>query len=146
MTQEILLGIGLFTGIVFLLGLLVLAARWRLLPTGSTTITVNDTRELEVPIGVKLLSGLAANAIFVPAACGGNGSCGLCRVIVLEGGGEVLPIEYSFLSRKEAAQGQRLACQVAIRENAHMRISLPESVFAARQWRCTVSSSEHLAT
>lgn len=146
MQQEILLGIGLFTGIVFVLGLLVLAARWRLLPSGSTSITVNDTRELEVSIGVKLLTALSANNIFVPSACGGNGSCGQCRVSVLEGGGDVLPIEYSFISKREAAKGQRLACQVSVQENSELRIQLPEAVFSAKRWHCTVRSSQHVAT
>lgn len=146
MTQEIVLGIGLFTGIVFVLGILVLVARSRLLPSGSTTITINDSRELQVPIGEKLLTALSVNNIFVPAACGGNGSCGQCRVKVVNGGGEILPIETSFISKREAAQGQRLACQVSIQADAQLQIQLPEAVFSAQRWHCRVRDSQYVAT
>ncbi len=142
--QEIVLGVGLFTGIVLALALLILAFRARLVPSGNVTITVNDERDLIVPVGGKLLGALAANQLFVPSACGGGGSCGQCRVTVLEGGGALLPIEASHVTRREAAQGQRLACQVAVSEN--LRISLPEAIFGVRRWACTVRSNRSVAT
>lgn len=144
--QEIFIGVGLFTSIVFLLALVVLMAHSCLVPRGNATITVNDERDLIVPAGGHLLGVLVANEVFIPAACGGRGSCGQCRVTVLEGGGGLLPIESSFINKREAAQGQRLACQVAVREHTHLRICLPEAVFAARRWQCEVRSNRNVAT
>jgi Na+-transporting NADH:ubiquinone oxidoreductase subunit F len=144
--QEIILGVTLFTGIVLLLAIVVLIARARLVPTGNVTINVNNERDLKFPVGTKLLAALLGNELYIPAACGGSGSCGQCRVTVLEGGGELLPIESSFISKREASTGQRLACQVALNENTPLRIQLPESVFAARQWECKVRSNNHVAT
>ena len=144
--QEIFFGVALFTGIVLLLAIVVLIARAGLVPRGSVTITVNNERELNFPAGSKLLAALLANELFIPAACGGSGSCGQCRVTVLEGGGELLPIESSFISKHEAMAGQRLACQVSLHEHMPLRIHLPEALFTARQWECKVRSNNHVAT
>lgn len=143
---EVLLGTGLFTSIVFLLALLVLVARFALLPRGTVTVVINDTRELKVPAGGKLLGALQANDLIIPSPCGGNGSCGQCRVNVLEGGGELLPIESSFISKREAAQGQRLACQVLMQADSIVRLRLPEGIFGAHKLQCTVSVSRNVAT
>jgi Na+-transporting NADH:ubiquinone oxidoreductase subunit F len=142
--QEILFGAGLFSGIVLVLAVLILLARSRLAPGGSVTLTVNDEREFSVPIGGKLLTALAENQLFIPSPCGGGGSCGQCRVNVLEGGGTLLPVEASHITKREAAEGQRLACQVAVDE--HMRIRVPEDVFGVRRWECTVRSNQIVAT
>jgi Na+-transporting NADH:ubiquinone oxidoreductase subunit F len=142
--QEILFGVGLFTGIVLVLAALILLARSHLVISGSVIITVNDVRELIVPVGGKLLGALAANELFIPSACGGGGSCGQCRVRVLEGGRALLPIEASHITKREAAAGQRLACQVAVGEP--MSIRVPEAVFGVRRWECTVHSNNNLAT
>lgn len=144
--QEIILGIGLFTGIVFVLALLVLTSRYRLVPGGRVTIIVNDEKNIDARVGGKLLAVLAENNIYLPSACGGNGSCGQCRITVLEDGGELLPIESSFISKRQAGQGQRLACQVAVRDQTKMRIELPAAVFSARSWQCRVRSSCNVAT
>jgi Na+-transporting NADH:ubiquinone oxidoreductase subunit F len=110
------------------------------------TITVNDEREFSAPVGSRLLAALAANELFIPSACGGTGSCGQCRVTVLAGGGELLPIESSFINKREAAAGQRLACQVSLREHRPLRIRLPDTVFTARRWQCKVRSNHSVAT
>ncbi len=144
--QEIFLGIGLFTGIVLLLALLVLLCRYRLLPIGNVTVTINDERNISAQIGVNLLAALAANEIYLPSPCGGNGSCGQCRLTVLEDGGELLPIESSFINKRQAAAGQRLACQVSVRDKTQMRIHLPVDVFAARTWEVKLRSTHNVAT
>jgi len=95
-------------------------------------------------VGGKLLGALAANDLFIPSACGGGGSCGQCRVKVLEGGGVLLPIEASHITKREAAEGQRLACQVAVGER--MRIRVPEAVFGIRRWECEVRADNNVAT
>jgi len=142
--QEIILGVGLFTSIVLMLALLILLARFGLVPRGNVTINVNDERDLSVPVGGKLLGALAANELFVSSACGGGGTCGRCRVKVLEGGGALLPIEASFITRREAAEGERLACQVSVGRD--MRIRVPEAVFGGKRWECTVRANDNVAT
>jgi Na+-transporting NADH:ubiquinone oxidoreductase subunit F len=146
MLVETLLGAGLFTAIVFLLAIVVLLARSMLVPQGNAGIIINDSRELTAPAGSKLLEALLANDILLPSACGGSGSCGQCRIKVEEGGGQLLPTETSFISRREAAAGQRLACQVPLLAETSIRLRLPESVFSARRFHCQVSSSQNVAT
>ena len=92
------LGVGLFTGIILLLVLVILFARSKLVASGAVSVVVNDERELRMPAGVKLMSGLADANLFVASACGGGGTCGQCKVRILEGGGAVLPTESSLLS------------------------------------------------
>jgi len=144
MIAEVAIGVGLFTAIVLMLALLVLFARARLVRSGSATITVNDARELVVPIGGRLLGVLAANNLYVPSPCGGGGSCGQCRVAVLEGGGSILPVETSHITKREAVAGQRLACQVAV--DRDMRVRVSEDVFGVKRLNCTLRSSRHVST
>ncbi|MEM8683612.1 MAG: NADH:ubiquinone reductase (Na(+)-transporting) subunit F [Pseudomonadota bacterium] len=144
MVGEVVVGVALFTGVVLSLALLVLLARSWLVPRGSAAITVNDARELTVPVGGRLLGTLAANDLFVPSPCGGGGSCGQCRVTVLEGGGPILPIETSHITKRQAAEGQRLACQVAV--DRDMRIQVAEDVFGVKRWDCKLRSSKHVST
>jgi Na+-transporting NADH:ubiquinone oxidoreductase subunit F len=142
--QEILYSVLVFTGILLVLTLLILWVRARLVPQGDVHIRVNDELDLAVPAGGRLLGSLADKGIFVPSACGGGGTCGQCRVMVLEGGGSLLPTESSLISKREAAQGERLACQVAISQN--LRIRVPDAVFGVKQWECTVRSNKNVAT
>ena len=142
--QEIIVGVVLFTGIIIGLSIIILLARSQLVASGDVTINVNGERELAVPAGGKLLSALTAQELFLPSACGGGGTCGQCRVSVLEGGGSLLPTEASHVSKREAAEGQRLACQVAVDQD--MRIEVPEDVFGVNKWECTVRSNDNVAT
>ena len=144
MFGEVAIGVGLFTAIVLMLALIVLFARARLVRRGSATITVNDARELIVPVGGRLLGALAANDLLVPSPCGGGGSCGQCRVAVLEGGGSILPIETSHITKREAVAGQRLACQVAV--DRDMRVRVPDDVFGVKRVDCRLRSSRHVST
>ncbi|MEE4218051.1 MAG: NADH:ubiquinone reductase (Na(+)-transporting) subunit F [Xanthomonadales bacterium] len=141
---EIVYSVLLFTGIMLLLALLILWIRARLVPQGDVTIRVNGERDLEVPTGGRLLGTLADAEIFVPSACGGGGTCGQCRVKVLDGGGSLLPTEASLISKREAAEGERLACQVAVTQD--MDIHVPEDVFGVQKWECEVLSNYNVAT
>ena len=141
---EILYGVILFTAIMLLLALLILWVRAWLVPTGDVNIRVNDERDLATPAGGKLLGTLADAGIFVPSACGGGGTCGQCRVKVLDGGGSLLPTEESLITKREAAEGERLACQVAVKQD--MEIHVPEDVFGVAKWECTVRSNDNVAT
>jgi Na+-transporting NADH:ubiquinone oxidoreductase subunit F len=141
---EIALGVFVFTAIVLTLVGLILSVRAKLIPDGNIDITVNGERVLTVPLGGKLLTVLADQGLFIPSACGGGGTCGQCRVKVVDGGGAILPTELSLITNREAAAGQRLSCQVAVKEP--MRIEVPEEVFGVRKWTCKVRSNRNVAT
>lgn len=141
---EIIISIVLFTIVVSGLGVLVLLARARLVPQGQVTVNVNDTRDIAMDPGGKLLVALGNSNLFLASACGGGGTCGQCKVRVLEGGGELLPTERSFISKKEAATGLRLACQVSVDND--MKIVVPENVFGVNKWTCKVRSNNNVAT
>lgn len=142
--SEIVLGVGFFTGIVLILVVLILSARSRLVASGTVTITINDKKHIEAPIGGKLLGALGDARIFVSSACGGGGTCGVCRVKVVEGGGVILPTETSHITKREAREGYRLSCQVAVKQN--MKIVIPDDVFGIKRWECTVRSNRNVAT
>ena len=144
MALQIVLAVTVFTGIVVSLSALILVARSRLVETGAVELVVNDDREFKVAAGSKLLVALANAGLYLPAGCGGKGTCGQCRVKVLEGGGPLLPTEESMVSRNEAAQHVRLACQVSVRED--IRVQIPEEVFGVRKWECQVRSTRGLST
>jgi Na+-transporting NADH:ubiquinone oxidoreductase subunit F len=141
---EISLGVATFTGIVVSLALVILAVRARLVATGEVRITVNDAKTIKARAGDKLLRVLEDAGIFLPSACGGRGTCGQCRISVPQGGGAVLPTESASLTRREAAGGMRLACQVSVKQE--MRVWVPDEVMGAKQWTCRVRSNANVAT
>ncbi|MGL5419992.1 MAG: NADH:ubiquinone reductase (Na(+)-transporting) subunit F [Plesiomonas shigelloides] len=144
--MEIILGVVMFTLILLALVLVILFAKSKLVSSGDITIEINGDPNLTITTqaGGKLLGALAANGIFVSSACGGGGSCGQCHAKVLEGGGDVLPTELSHITKREAAEGCRLACQVNVKEN--MKIELPEEIFGVKKWECEVISNDNVAT
>ena len=142
--MQIVLTIVLLTTIIVILTSAVLIARHLLVPSGDTSILINDSRRITIPAGYKLLRALAKHDIFLPAACGGRGSCGQCRLVVKRGGGEPLLTEMAHLNRRELKSHWRLACMVTVREE--LAISLPESVLEARQWTCHVQSNRSIST
>ncbi len=141
---EVMLGVGLFTAVVLLLVFVILAARSRLVSTGNVTVLVNDEKELSIPVGGKLLQGLADAELFVPSACGGGGTCAQCRVRVLSGGGAILPTETSVINKRDAADHYRLACQVAVKQN--MTVQVPDEVFGVKRYETTVVSNRNVAS
>ncbi|MEL7519347.1 MAG: NADH:ubiquinone reductase (Na(+)-transporting) subunit F, partial [Pseudomonadota bacterium] len=138
------LGILLFTIIVIALVGIIMAARSKLVSTGHVNITINDEKTISVPAGGKLLQTLAEQQLYVPSACGGGGTCAQCKVQIKEGGGSILPTEESHITKREAACGDRLSCQVAVKQD--MRIFVPEEVFGVKKWECEVVSNENVAT
>ena len=142
----ITLGVAMFTvTIVSLVGLLMIARR-QLVATGDVAITVNEDSDkcIHTPAGGTLLGTLAANQIFIPSACGGKGTCGVCKVKVLSGGGALLPTETSHVGRGEAREHVRLSCQVKVKQD--MKIEIPPEVFSVRLWTCRVRSNHNVAT
>lgn len=144
--QSIILGVAMFTIIVLALVLVILFAKSKLVPSGDITISVNGDPEKAIITqpGSKLLNALGSAGIFVSSACGGGGSCGQCRVKVKSGGGDILPTELDHISKGEAREGERLACQVAMKTD--MEIELPEEIFGVKKWECTVISNDNEAT
>jgi len=140
---EILLGSAVFTVIVMLLALAVTAARAILLPSNAVTVTVNGAHRLPARTGLKLLSALLDGGIRIPAACGGAGTCGLCRVTVTDGGGEALPTEAARFNRREIREGVRLACQVTMRGD--IAVLVPDDLFDVTSWDCNVRSARTLS-
>ena len=143
---EIALGVVTFTAIILGLVAILLAARSKLVASGDVTILVNDdpAKALKVPAGGTLLNKLADSGIFIPSACGGKGACGVCEVVVKEGGGELLPTEEGYISRGEAKRGCRLACQVKVKGD--MKIEIAPEIFDVRKWKCKVISNRNVAT
>jgi Na+-transporting NADH:ubiquinone oxidoreductase subunit F len=143
---EIVAGVVVFTVVVLALVALLLGAKRRLVPSGDVTVTINEdaAKALRVASGDTLLSVLARNHIFIPSACGGKGSCGVCKVNVREGGGSILPTETSFVSRGEQKRGCRLACQVKVKHD--MRIEVAPEIFEVRKWQCTVLHNRNVST
>ena len=141
---EIGLGVALFTAIVLALVTVILGARSKLVPQGNVSITINDEKTIEAPTGGKLLGTLANAGLFVPSACGGGGTCAQCRVQIKEGGGSILPTEESHITKREARAGDRLSCQVTVKQD--MKIQVPEEVFGVKQWRAKVRSNHNVAT
>jgi Na+-transporting NADH:ubiquinone oxidoreductase subunit F len=136
----------MFTVVIVSLVGVVLFAQRRLVQAGDATITINDNPDLslEVSTGGTLLNALANKGIFVPSACGGKGSCGVCKVDVLEGGGAMLPTETGHISRGEAREGCRLSCQVKVKGD--MALRMPAEIFDVKRWTCTVRSNKGVAT
>lgn len=141
---EISLGITFFTAIVLLLVFVILVARGYLSPVGKVKILINNEKEVSTSVGTKLLTALAANDLFVSSACGGGGTCGQCRVKVYSGGGAILPTETTYITPREAREGERLSCQVTVKRD--LEIELPIEVFGCRQWRCKVRSNHNVST
>jgi len=142
----VLYGIVGFTVVILALVLILLAARSQLVSSGNVEILINDDpdHKLTTAAGSTLLSTLASNQIFVPSACGGQGTCGVCRVKVSEGGGSLLPTETTHITRREAREGYRLSCQVKGKDD--LAIEIPAEIFSVRKWKCKVRSNRGVAT
>ena len=140
----VLISIVFFLVMILLLVGILLYAKMKLSPQGKVKITINGEKELEVDPGSSLLSTLSNNKIFLPSACGGGGTCAMCRCQVFEGGGSILPTEKGYFSRKEQQNHWRLGCQVKVREN--MNIGVPAEVFGIKKWECEVVSNKNVAT
>jgi len=144
--ETIFFGVIGFMLVILALVAVLLFARKHLVQSEAVRIVINDDPEhtLETRAGGTLLGTLAAGHIFIPSACGGKGSCGVCKVKVTEGGGATLPTEAGHISRGEAREGCRLACQVKVKQD--MKIEVPAEVFSVRRWVCRVRSNRNVAT
>jgi Na+-transporting NADH:ubiquinone oxidoreductase subunit F len=133
-----------FAIIIMLLVSVLLTAKAKLAPSGPVRLTINGEQEVEVESGSTLLSTLGNNKIFLPSACGGGGTCAMCKCQVMEGGGEILPTEKPYFTRKEIQDNWRLGCQVKVKND--MKIAVPEEIFGIKKWECEVVSNDNVAT
>jgi len=140
----VLTSIIVFFLVLVLLVALLLFARKKLTPQGKVNITINEEKEFTVEPGSTLLSTLSNEGIFLPSACGGGGTCAMCKCQVHDGGGSILPTEVGYFTRKEQQNDWRLGCQVKVRED--MKISVPPEIFGIKKWECEVVSNKSVAT
>jgi len=133
-----------FLGVILFLIILLLYAKKKLTPQGDVKLIINEDKELITEPGSTLLNSLTDNQIYLPSACGGGGTCGMCKVQVMSGGGEILPTETGFFTRKEQMNNWRLGCQVKLRED--MNINLPKEIMGIKKWECEVVSNYNVAT
>ncbi len=146
MSTVLAVSIGAFLIVILLLVSILLYAKAKLLPGGNVKLNINDDEEhqYEVPAGSTLLNTLQNQKILLPSACGGGGTCGMCECKIHEGGGEILPTEKPFFTRKEIKENKRLACQVKVKED--MKIEIPQEIMGIKKWECEVISNHNVAT
>lgn len=143
-TTIILASVGVFLFVILLLVSILLYAKKKLTPQGEVTVTINKEKELTVKPGDTLLNTLSQNKIYLPSACGGQGTCGTCTCQIHEGAGDILPTEKGFFSRKEQKDDWRLSCQVKVKND--LDISIPKEIFGIKKWECEVISNKNVAT
>ena len=142
--NEIIYGILCFLAIQMVLVSFIVIAKKTLLPSGDIEIEINNDKKFTTRPGGKLLTTLAGEGIILSSACGGGGSCGQCKCIVKEGGGSILPTEKGHINNRQARQGMRLSCQVAVKRD--MKIEVPAEMLDAKKWHCKVISNKNVAT
>lgn len=142
--SEIYYGVTCFLAIQLILVTLIVVAKKTLLPGGEINIEINNDKQFTVQPGGKLLTTLADQGVILSSACGGGGSCGQCRCVITEGGGSILPTEKSQINTRQAKQGMRLSCQVAVKRD--MKIEVPAEMLDARKWHCKVATNNNVAT
>ena len=142
----VLLAITVFTSVILLLVIVLNVLSNFLLPQGEVDIIINDdpSKSLKVQTGSTVLSALSSQNVYLPSACGGQGTCAQCKCQVVEGGGEILTTEKAYISRKDQKDYWRLGCQVKIRDN--MKIKVPDEIFSIRKWDAVVKSNDNVAT
>ena len=146
MSSVIITSIVAFAVVILLLVLVLLYAQSKLVQSGDVKIIVNGDEDnpIVTAAGSTLLNTLSGEKIFLPSACGGGGTCAMCKCTVKEGGGDVLPTEVGHLSRSEQKEGVRLSCQVKVKSD--MRIAIPEEIFGIKKWECEVVSNYNVAS
>ncbi len=139
----IIISIVVFLAVILGLVTILLQAKARLMPSGPVTLDINGDA-IEIESGSTVLNTLNSQKVFLPSACGGGGTCGMCKCQVTDGGGAILPTEVGYFNRKEIADNWRLACQVKIKND--MKIVVPAEVFGIKKWECEVVSNYNVAS
>ena len=144
--MEIIIAVVAFTTVVLIIVGILLVAEKQLVAQGEVSIEINGDADGAIAVhpGTNLLTAMATSKIFLPSACGGGGTCAMCKCQIFEGGGDLLPTEAGHINRKEAKENWRLACQVKVKED--MKIGIPDEIFGIKKFRCKVGSNENVAT
>lgn len=144
-TTVIITSVTIFLLVVLLLVSILLFAKKKLTPSGVVKVNINEGNTvIETDPGDTLLTTLGNNKIFLPSACGGGGTCAMCRCQVVKGGGSILPTETGYFTRKEQNDNWRLACQVKVKED--MELKVPQEIMGIKKWECEVISNKNVAT
>ncbi len=135
-----------FSIIILFLVFILLFAQSKLVQSGNVNIVINGDEDnpLIAAAGGTLLSTLSSQKMFLPSACGGGGTCAMCKCRIIDGAGDVLPTEIGHLSRTEQADRVRLSCQVKVKQD--MRIEIPKEIFGIKKWECEVVSNYNVST
>ncbi len=138
--------LGVFLGVVFCLMAMLLLVEAKVIKKGNLAVVINedDEKRLEAPNGVTLLSALVTHGILLPSACGGSGSCGMCKCKVEEGGRDILPTELPHLTRQERLKNVRLSCQLKLKED--LKIQIPAEIFNIKKYQATAVSNDNVAS
>jgi Na+-transporting NADH:ubiquinone oxidoreductase subunit F len=142
MLETFLYSVAMLAGLGGLFAAMLIVADRVLANYGPCDIGINEREPITVEGGCTLLDALYDHEIFIPSGCGGQGTCGHCKVTVLSGGGPVLPTELPLLTKEELAAGVRLACQVKVKEA--IRIRIPQHYFDIRQFQAIVEDARML--
>lgn len=143
-TMTLVASVVVFFTFNFLLVAIILYAKAKLTPSGLVKITLNGKETIEVEAGSSILTTLSNKNIFLPSACGGGGTCAMCKCRVLSGGGEILTTERPYFTRKQQQDNWRLGCQVKVKQD--MEVEVPEEIFGIKKWECEVVSNDNVAT
>lgn len=143
-TTTIISSVIVFLLFNLLLVYIILYAKSKLMPSGLVKITINGQEQIETEAGSSLLTTLSNRKIFLPSACGGGGTCAMCKCQVLSGGGTILTTETPYFTRKQQQENWRLGCQVKVKQD--MEIKIPEEIFGIKKWECEVVSNDNVAT
>ena len=140
----IILSVAMFLVLILVLVSVLLYAKAKLVPSGPVKLRINDEKELEVNSGDTLLTTLSQESIYLPSACGGGGTCAMCKCQILDGAGDILPTEVGYFTRKEIQDKWRLSCQVKVKQDLDIRV--PKEIFGIKKWECEVISNRNVAT
>jgi Na+-transporting NADH:ubiquinone oxidoreductase subunit F len=140
----IALSVAMFLFVMLMLVAVLLYARHKLVPSGPVKVTINKEKEITVNAGSTLLTTLSEEGIYLPSACGGGGTCAMCKCQIMDGAGDILPTEVGYFTRKEIQDKWRLSCQVKVKQD--LDIAVPPEIFGIRKWECEVVSNHNVAT
>lgn len=146
MLDTYLIAMAVFFGVVLLLVGALLLVESKVVIKGDRKIVINEDpdKSIQTPTGTTLLAALTQNNVLLPSACGGKGSCGVCKCKVTDGGRDILPTELAHLSRNEKLDNIRLSCQLKVKED--MKIRIPDEIFNIKKYDATVVSNENVAS
>lgn len=135
-----------FTSVIMLLVGLLLLVEAKVVLKGNRSVVINDDEDkaLQTQTGTSLLKALANNDIFIPSACGGGGSCGMCKCKVEAGIENYLPTELAHINRREKQANIHLACQLKVKQD--LKIRIPEDILEVKKYPATVVSNNNVAT